>query len=273
MLGDTTLLNIPDNYRFLNLDINVGETRMGPDALRQSFETLYKCQGEKSRDLRCAIGIFVVHISEAARIKCVYKVECMFFLTYDSRKPIWVEKNSHWVTNYGHYCTEIMEDIENWHDGIATPRIKDREGALVRSSGEVFKEIRIVLLDSCSEGANEEKPPMIEDPNDHHNKMRLAERLKAGNKRPRMKQESRGRSKKPQLDEISDGDGDGGSPLIGYLLEDLHLKVDKERKATKKEANEEEKEMKEAMEEEDEIEEVLDEEEIKEEVGGEQKEQ
>lgn len=38
---------IAENYRFLSPDTDVGQTRMDPDALRDSFESLYNCQ-EKS---------------------------------------------------------------------------------------------------------------------------------------------------------------------------------------------------------------------------------
>lgn len=98
---------------FLSPDTNVGQTRMGPDALRDSFESLYKCQGKKYRDIKRAIGIFTVHISETVRIQCVYKAMCRSFLTSDqptldvivenSSGSVLNRKNSFWVREYGYY--------------------------------------------------------------------------------------------------------------------------------------------------------------------------
>jgi hypothetical protein len=168
---------------------------MGPDALRDSFESLYNCQEKKSRDIKRVIGIFVVHISEAARIQCVYNAVCRSFLTSDqptldvivenSSGSVLNRKNSFWVREYGYYWKKEHEKYKNILAGLATPWIEDLEGVNVRTSIAVFREIRIILRDACTKGVDEENPPMIEDSDDCYNRMKFSERLKAGSKRSR----------------------------------------------------------------------------------------
>lgn len=182
MLGDPRIVPIAKNYMFLSPNGNVSETRMGPQALRDAFEMLYKCNGEGSPNAKQAIGMFAVHFPEAARIQRVYKTECQSFSGFDhptldfvgvgDPEPDLEDTNTYWIENYGFKCKEGMGYVQAAHSS--------EQGSQSQSSGEIsepihtsrktFRELRIVNRDACLIGKNEQKPPQTEDPDDNINK-------------------------------------------------------------------------------------------------------
>jgi len=85
-----------------------------------------------------------------------------------------------------------MKDIKNRLVRLVSSCVEDLEGANVRTSILVFREIKIILRDACTKGVDEEKPPMVEDLDDYYNRMKLSEVFKAGNKRSKKKTREKG---------------------------------------------------------------------------------
>lgn len=136
-----------------------------------------------------------------------------------------------------------MSDTEFRLARKVAPGIHNRRGGNVKSPVDVFGEIRIILRDACTQGVEERKPPVVEDPNDNYNKIML----KAEMKLMRLKQQRGGHINKPLTHEFSvRADAEFECPYYAYLLEDWYQaktkeeETDKRDKEIKEEADEEE---------------------------------
>lgn len=222
MLRNAEIMNIQKNYSFLCPGGRVGGTRIGPHALREAFNILYKCKGKRSPAVRRAIGMLAVNLPEAIRIQKVYKTVLRSFNSDGQQvlDPIPIESeestpdpqdtNSFWIENYGNYSREAMLDANARDSETDPPGIGNRDGATIQSATEIFKEIRVVLRDACAKGETETKPQKIEDPDDRINQSFLPKKPKAIKKRRK--------GKVPDLEE--DGESATAESVALFLLED-----------------------------------------------------
>jgi len=223
MLGKVKVMNIEKNYSFLSTSGKVGGTRIGPDALREAFNILFKYKGERSSEVKRAIGVFAVNFPEAIRIQKVYKTVVRSFLNSDQQvlDPIPIapdeptpdpeDTNTLWIENYGHYSHQAILDANARDSGTDPPGIGNRDGAHVESATEIFREIRVGLRDACPEGENETKPQKIEDPDDKINQSFIPK------PKPITRKKRRRKGKVPDLE---GADGESAESVALFLLED-----------------------------------------------------
>ncbi|OQU89939.1 hypothetical protein SORBI_3002G298201 [Sorghum bicolor] len=224
MLGEVKVMNIEKNYSFLSTSGRVGGTRIGPEALREAFNILFKYKGERCPEVRRAIGVFAVNFPEAIRIQKVYKTVVRSFLNSEQQvldpipeasdeqtQPDPEDTNTLWIENCGHYSHQAMLDANARDSETNPPGISNRDGANVESATEIFREIRVGLRDACPKAKNELKPQKIEDPDDEINQSRIPK------PKPITRKKRRRKGKVPDLEE---GDGQSAESVALFLLED-----------------------------------------------------
>ncbi|KAM0846027.1 hypothetical protein ACQ4PT_055960 [Festuca glaucescens] len=121
---------------------------IGPDAIREAFDTLYKFRGHDHKSAQRALGIIVVNFCEVARFRSISKLISAAFS--GSSDSFLGEENSERVRNYGSSCTNSMKDIDT---------CLTKQQPVKESTSEALAEIRIFNRSGHKEGVfNYEDP-------------------------------------------------------------------------------------------------------------------
>lgn len=210
-------LHLRKNYSFLSPKREVGNTRIGPRALKDAFEILYKCRGKLSDGLKEAVGILAVHICEAARIQGVLNDVSFSFREFvpslDSKN-----KNSFWIDNWDDLAGIAMERVDAVDKGETPPPFRNYDDApvLITSELQIFRQIRILPRDAykvCLFKTGDRKFPESEGPLDDD-----AMEMKSSSRRTRREERQRGKRKASHLEDPSE-EGDGKYPANSLLCD------------------------------------------------------
>jgi hypothetical protein len=158
------ILDIPKNYGFLTRERKVGLTWMGPMALQQAFEILYKCRGLVSDELKQAVGIFAVHFCEAARIQDIFNDSCSSFDYEVSELDSRNKSNSYWVNNYDDMAGVAMSRADLVAKGETLPPVTI-PSVKVTSEMDIFRQLRVLPRDAYKFGifaTGKRKSPIFE---------------------------------------------------------------------------------------------------------------
>nr|XP_045086867.1 uncharacterized protein LOC109752628 isoform X2 [Aegilops tauschii subsp. strangulata] len=154
---------------------DVKDTWIGIHALRHAFHVIRKSDGRPT-DLRQAIMIISIHLSESARLQSVFEAVCES-MTDDTRttldvepeaaagaaRPIRTHTPSFWVANYGYYSKQAMTAVDKYISENEEYIIENVMGGQVKSPEEIFREIRILSRDVYRDGVFADKvgdPPL-----------------------------------------------------------------------------------------------------------------
>jgi hypothetical protein len=212
MVGPVIILPSFKHYVYLAPNGKVSNIRLGPYALREAFEVLYKYQGKCRYEALQAVGIIAANLSEPARLQCVYNDICICFreaslFTMDCV----TNTNSLWVHKYAYYSTQNMSRIDSMKNDKTPEPICISKGNVIESDIQILNTIRILHRDGYNDGEffHEECPsePTEGDPDTEDGcSLKQKKGSKSANKRPRSD---------------DSGKGDGGCPSMfpSYLLE------------------------------------------------------
>ncbi|KAF8714917.1 hypothetical protein HU200_027453 [Digitaria exilis] len=143
-------LDTGENYHDLCPKGDVANVRIGPQALFDSFEALYKCNGIITTDLERSIAMFAVGTSEAIRLQDVFEEYAKTFDT--SGKVTFMctvgKALSFWINRYGFYSGEYLKYLISILRGESPAEIMNRDDRKVTSVQELRQRIRVPLRGS-----------------------------------------------------------------------------------------------------------------------------
>ncbi|CAN6275834.1 unnamed protein product [Urochloa humidicola] len=154
-------LDIGDNYHDLCQQRDVANVRIGPEALIESFEVLYKCNGVVTTDLARSIAMFAVGSSEAIWLQDIFEV---YIDSFDPTEAMYIPGKmlAFWIRSYRHYSIQYLKCVNCILNGDPVPDIENRQDGNVNSVHELRHRIRVPIRAPFVDGRFLLKKPKTE---------------------------------------------------------------------------------------------------------------